>query len=1456
MAISTYNGTNPSSASGYFRRYFSEFKDARGVAWRLEILDSVTTSDGFPFADNSPVEFLLGRDGVTINWDGDSDHLHDPIVGSTLSADFLLEGSHHTVFPEVLAGSAEDRFAVALFRHEPGADSTSSEPTGKWRPEWMGILAPEGVEYISNESNQFLRLSAHDGLAMLNDIPYQQANGEVYDTDTTLAGHLSRALEKIPTSTLWSFDSDGGTTALSNSAASSVEFLSEISFIGCKNQLTHTANEPDRFSVLSNIRAKAVAFYEVQTSTDQFGGTFATKTTTTSGQVVTDIATLLGARVFMAEGRFWFVHWAALDDRTARIHSFRNTGHLASRSYSQTTTDTTDGRLDLLDEGFDALFGLKRKFLFPVKRSVSVHTKGGAKVILSGNSTHTPLGGQDPEVGVYFLKDSTGTATELSSPTAVVVGGDSPLILGNVRGISTGKGLGAFDLAVVGMKAVLEMKVKVGNKYLRRNITSASASNSVNIHRTSATDFTYLDFTGGTIEWTTDSAARYHVVIPHLGMDDPEPPVVLQGEDNDIERVGGFHLDLRNNETEFKYSSGLAGLFGGDGTEDGRFASFDLEFVLPATEDNVDEHVGIEFSARVLYYSRENVLISPASVTALDDLNGEAGRIANLKILSTNDTSDADVLFVSDNTENRATIKAAETILGDAYSGGQGPGTLQHRQTTDGAFVSTSSDTWRTMESPTLGHYVHELLAELTAQERAKILETISGTFAFDPSQAVATYNPSAKTLPSFLRLWGYEIGSTTKYFAPFSLSWVVRSTSFDVEGFLVDVDRNIGPVADDNKDKVGEGSGAPGGIPNGQGIQRAILGVKTTALNADGGTGLTQAQQDKLAAITINGSGQITDFDVPSTVDVLHVNNITSAATSNSVAINLGYISDIQRKTDNITTNASHQITAISTAAGAIAAASIFQTSSAQFATATQLANIGVNAGNIATNTTDIATNGTNISSITTIVKSATGGGGKGIYNDPSSTAESFVGLTASSAHLQGGANTSVDLEENSPGTIEMKVQTGPSGSEVATTAITIEGTTTAGTATTTFNKPTSGISYADLDGTPTIPAAAADLSDVTSAGSGAIITSTERTKLSGLTKFHGILLDGSGGGIGVGSGSISFAVGDLFANGEDGSQPGIYLVTTAFTFSQDSSEVGALAEFNSHSTKYKKVGAPAGLSLADLDDSTASDVFTDSLSQFAISTTGSLSLTSSAAILLVGNVTAIGAITTTSNLTASGTPTLGGLTYPTSDGTSGQVLTTNGSGTLSFATASGSSGPIIHSNISGRFTWSSADDGERIHLGNFSYGPFNWYSFTSEPSNSTFRNYSASDAVGTTNYNLSTSHLLGYGMQIPTTDKKIRIRYVFRLQNAPASSTWGLSLWGADLPNSGTGSSRPTTLRAETADITRTTNSSSLIYHGTFETSSNFDEDMALILAENRSGSLTSTTYMYAQFQIELID
>jgi hypothetical protein len=72
-----------------------------------------------------------------------------------------------------------------------------------------------------------------------------------------------------------------------------------------------------------------------------------------------------------------------------------------------------------------------------------------------------------------------------------------------------------------------------------------------------------------------------------------------------------------------------------------------------------------------------------------------------------------------------------------------------------------------------------------------------------------------------------------------------------------------------------------------------------------------------------------------------------------------------------------------------------------------------------------------------------------------------------------------------------------------------------------------------------------------------------------------------------------------------------------------------------------------------------------------------------------------------TFSNVTTSGL-TASGLTYPTSDGTNGQVLTTNGSGTLSFTTVSGGGGTYTPTYRFARLTMDSntsiLDDAWRV--------------------------------------------------------------------------------------------------------------------------------------------------------------
>lgn len=177
----------------------------------------------------------------------------------------------------------------------------------------------------------------------------------------------------------------------------------------------------------------------------------------------------------------------------------------------------------------------------------------------------------------------------------------------------------------------------------------------------------------------------------------------------------------------------------------------------------------------------------------------------------------------------------------------------------------------------------------------------------------------------------------------------------------------------------------------------------------------------------------------------------------------------------------------------------------------------------------------------------------------------------------------------------------------------------------------------FSNITATPTT-LAGYGITDITNVGSGAIITADERTKLTGLSKYHGVLLDGNSGGISIGSGTISFAVGDRFANKGTVASDGFYEVTSAFTFNQEAGETDAQLEFNSLSSNYQTVASGADLSLADLATSASGDSFADSLSSYQITTSGATTFTS-LAFIVSGATSIIGNLGVTGNITVGGT-------------------------------------------------------------------------------------------------------------------------------------------------------------------------------------------------------------------------
>ena len=183
----------------------------------------------------------------------------------------------------------------------------------------------------------------------------------------------------------------------------------------------------------------------------------------------------------------------------------------------------------------------------------------------------------------------------------------------------------------------------------------------------------------------------------------------------------------------------------------------------------------------------------------------------------------------------------------------------------------------------------------------------------------------------------------------------------------------------------------------------------------------------------------------------------------------------------------------------------------------------------------------------------------------------------------------------------------------------------------------------------------------------------------------------------------------------------------------------------------------------------------------------------------------------------------------------------------------------PIPLTNISGRYQWASTDNSERVFTGSTNYGPFNWYSFTSEPGQAAMRSYSGSEVVGTTSVSMSSYVLIAYAIRNPYIGKKVRVDYDFRIFGQPAvtsGTTFGLSIWSANAPATGSTTTTTYTYRGESSD--HDVNTSSVAHHhGSFTTSADIDDDYILVLPEHRdSTGINGTTYMYANFAVYMVE
>ena len=250
-------------------RYFAEFKDRKGKEWRVEFCDKEFSG--------SESEITLGADAFTLNWAGDANTPHQPIVTSSAQFFLIVESTGVYDWLLELPNAAADRFTVAI-KYGTGG--------GYYTLRWAGVLMVDGVEIEDIYLPQKDTLQANDDLARLQDVLYKSSEAVEYTGTAYIHEHIRNCILKLRTAHHWE-DSDTLLRMVpylrpSNDTDDGFQ-LTQI-----KHDFLHNSNEEGEKQYLSTWR------------------------------VLEEIAYLYGARIFLDFGGFWFQPISAFTRDTAQ----------------------------------------------------------------------------------------------------------------------------------------------------------------------------------------------------------------------------------------------------------------------------------------------------------------------------------------------------------------------------------------------------------------------------------------------------------------------------------------------------------------------------------------------------------------------------------------------------------------------------------------------------------------------------------------------------------------------------------------------------------------------------------------------------------------------------------------------------------------------------------------------------------------------------------------------------------------------------------------------------------------------------------------------------------------------------------------------------------------------------------------------------------------------------------
>ena len=240
-------------------RFFGEFRDELGTDWRINLRD--TAYNGTTY------EVTLGAEGFQLRYTGDSENRFQPIIGSSVTFTVLNDGGQFETFLNTVLPAAEEGRMQVEIRKDPDGLNTLY---------WAGIIAAEQIEQEDAPAPNLVNIRASDDLANLKETKFIQTSGG-FDLIQPARAAIMSIFNQMRTTNLW---------------ASGAAFFRYV-------------NDVEMEDYTGTDWLKDVTLYNplVTPNNEIYDGDRGYN----SFEILESIALSLNARVFQANGYWWFI---------------------------------------------------------------------------------------------------------------------------------------------------------------------------------------------------------------------------------------------------------------------------------------------------------------------------------------------------------------------------------------------------------------------------------------------------------------------------------------------------------------------------------------------------------------------------------------------------------------------------------------------------------------------------------------------------------------------------------------------------------------------------------------------------------------------------------------------------------------------------------------------------------------------------------------------------------------------------------------------------------------------------------------------------------------------------------------------------------------------------------------------------------------------------------------------